>query len=57
MTGLPDSLSIALWIVGSCWAVAAVAYLFDAATGLVFPLLVLGLVTGFAEWLVRRKQL
>jgi hypothetical protein len=56
MTGLPASLSIALWIVGSCWAVAAVAYLFDAATGLVFPLLVLGVVTGFVEWLVRRKH-
>jgi hypothetical protein len=56
MTGVPNSLAIAFWIVGSCWAVAAVAYLFDAAAGLVFPLLAFGAVTGFVEWLVRRKQ-
>jgi H+/Cl- antiporter ClcA len=49
-------LAIAFWIVGSCWAVAAVAYLFDAAGGLVLPLLAFGAVAGFVEWLVRRKQ-
>jgi hypothetical protein len=56
MTGVPNSLAIAFWIVGSCWAVAAVAYLFDAAAGLVLPLLVFGAVTGLVEWLVRRRQ-
>jgi hypothetical protein len=56
MTGVPNSLAIAFWIVGSCWAVAAVAYLFDAVAGLVLPLLVFGAVTGLVEWLVRRRQ-
>jgi hypothetical protein len=59
MTGLPDStpdsLAIALWVVGSCWAVAVVAYLFDAADGLVVPLVLFGTLTGVAELLLRRK--
>jgi predicted metal-binding membrane protein len=55
MEGFPDSLSIALWIVGSCWALAILAYLFGASTEWILPLLMLGLLTGIAEWLMRRK--
>jgi hypothetical protein len=55
MTGLPDSLSIAFWVVGSCWVMSAIAYVcgvFDVA----FPLVALGALTGLAEWIVRREK-
>lgn len=56
MTGLPDSILIALWVVGSCWAVALVAWLFDAATGVVLPLVIGGVLAGAAEWIFRRDH-
>jgi len=55
MERLPDSLAIALWIVGSCWALAIVAYVFDASMEWILPLFMLGLLTGIAEWVLRRK--
>jgi predicted metal-binding membrane protein len=56
MTPLPNSLSISLWVVGCCWAVAAIAYVTDSETGLVVPLAIIGALTGLAEWLVRRQR-
>lgn len=56
MTGLPDSILIALWVVGSCWAVALVAWLFDGATGAVLPLVIGGVLAGVAEWIFRRDH-
>ncbi|MBS0531793.1 MAG: hypothetical protein JSS22_20745 [Proteobacteria bacterium] len=55
MTPLPNSLSIALWVVGSCWALAAIARLTDSETGVV-SLVAIGALTGLAEWLVRRQR-
>jgi hypothetical protein len=56
MDRLPDSLSIALWVVGSCGVLAIVACAFGEQTELIIPLIALGLVTGFAEWVIRRKE-
>jgi hypothetical protein len=56
MTPLPNSLSISLWVVGCCWAVAAIAYVTDSETGLAVPLAIIGALTGLAEWLVRRQR-
>jgi hypothetical protein len=55
MARLPDSLAIALWIVGSCWALAIATYAFDGSKELILPLTVLGVLTGIAEWVLRRK--
>jgi hypothetical protein len=54
MEGLPESLSIALWTVGSCWVVAIIAYAFGASSEWLLPLFVLGLATGVAEWVLTR---
>jgi hypothetical protein len=54
MDRLPNSLSIAIWVVGSCWAVAIVAYVFDGPRDLIFPLVAFGTLTGVAEWYLRR---
>jgi hypothetical protein len=56
MTRLPDSLSIALWIVGTCWAVAAIAYLMDSGMVSVAALVAVGAIMGLAEWLLRRQK-
>ena len=55
MERLPESLLIALCIVGSCWALGILAYVFGASTEWILPLFMLGLLTGIAEWLMRRK--
>jgi hypothetical protein len=55
MERLPESLSIAFWIVGSCWALAILACLFGESTEWVLPLFMFGLLTGVAEWVLRRK--
>lgn len=55
-TRLPNALAIAIWITGSCWAVAAVAWLFNAETDFLGPLVAFGVVTGAVEWFVRRKS-
>lgn len=54
MDRLPESLSIALWIAGACWAIAIIAYALDAPPDWIIPLFMLGLLTGLAEWVVRR---
>ena len=52
MTRLPASLSIALWLVGSIWVLAALAHLFGASAQVVYAALAFGLVAGIAEWIV-----
>jgi hypothetical protein len=56
MDRLPDSLSIALWVVGSCGALAIVAGAFGEPKELILPLVAIGLLTGLAEWVIRRKE-
>ena len=51
MTGLPASLSIAFWLVGSIWLVAILADAFDAPGEIVYATFIVGLLTGLAEWL------
>jgi hypothetical protein len=46
---LPDSLSIALWLVGSLWIVGLIAYLGGAPHALVIATLIVGLVAGGLE--------
>jgi hypothetical protein len=53
---LPNSLAIALWTVGACWLLAVIAYLFDEPREVIFPLVVFGLLTGAAEWYMRRDS-
>jgi hypothetical protein len=55
MERLPDSLAIALWVVGSCWALAIVAHLFGLSPEWIVTLVVLGIFTGIVEWTMRRK--
>jgi hypothetical protein len=56
MAGIPDSLAIAWWIVGSLWVAAAVAYLCGVDTSFLVSLFVLGVVTGVIEWLLARRR-
>ena len=56
MAGIPNALAIALWIVGSCWAIAAFAWLLNAETDFLTPLVAFGAVTGTLEWWLRRKS-
>lgn len=55
MARLPDSLAIGLWITGSMWALAILAYLLDASTEWILPLFVFGVLTGVAEWVMRQR--
>jgi hypothetical protein len=56
MDRLPDSLSIALWVVGSCGVLAIVGCAFGEPRELIIPLIALGVLTGFAEWVSRRRE-
>jgi predicted metal-binding membrane protein len=56
MEKLPESLAIAIWIVGSCWALAILVYLIGAPMEWVLPIFIFGLLTGIAEWFLRRKS-
>ena len=56
MARLPNSLAIALWITGSSWALAIVAYLLGGSREWIFPLFMLGVLTSIAEWAFRRKS-
>jgi hypothetical protein len=55
-TRLPDALAIALWIAGSSWAIGGFAWLLNADTGFLAPLVAFGAVTGALEWWLRRKS-
>jgi hypothetical protein len=56
MTRLPESLSIALWIVGATWFLAVVALAFDLDKDIVWAALLFGSVTGLFEWFTRRTK-
>ncbi|GLK73785.1 hypothetical protein GCM10017643_39030 [Ancylobacter dichloromethanicus] len=49
MGKLPNSLSIAIWLVGSLWIVGYIAYLSDAPGEIVLATFVMGLVAGAIE--------
>jgi len=55
MARLPDSLAIGLWITGATWLLAILAYLMGGSTEWILPLFVFGVLTGIAEWLMRRN--
>jgi len=55
MTGIPDSLAIALWVVGSCWVLSIIAFLIGGYEEFILPLVAFGVLTGAAEWALRRK--
>jgi hypothetical protein len=55
MTGLPPSLSIAVWLVGSIWLLAIVAYAFAAPVEIVYAAFTFGMIAGFLEWLFLRR--
>jgi hypothetical protein len=54
MERIPDSLAIALWVTGSCWFLALLAYVLGASTEWLLPLFVFGALAGIAEWVTRR---
>jgi hypothetical protein len=54
MARLPTSLSIAIWLVGSTWAVAILAHVFDAPHEIVYAALAFGLLAAIIEWLALR---
>ena len=54
--GLTDPLR-ELWVVGLCWTVAIFAHVFGVSEELILPLVALGIVTGLAEWYLRRKPI
>jgi len=54
--GLPASLAIALWLVGSLWAVGLVAYMLDFPSEVVWLSLGVGIVTGVVEWRLIRTR-
>jgi hypothetical protein len=54
-SSLPASLSIALWLVGSLWAVAIAAHIFDAPREIVHAAFAFGLVAGLVEWWTSRR--
>jgi hypothetical protein len=56
MDRLPDSLAIALWVVGSFGALAIVACVFGEPKELILPVIAIGFLTGLAEWVIRRKE-
>lgn len=56
MDRLPDSLSIALWVVGSCVVLALAACAFGEPRELIVSLIAFGVLIGFAEWFGRRTE-
>ncbi len=56
MDRLPDSLAISFWVVGSCWALAIIIYIFGGSREWIFPLVALGVLTGVAEWVMRQRK-
>ena len=56
MDRLPDSLVIALWVVGSCGALAIVACALGEPNELILSLIAIGVLTGVAEWVIRKEK-
>lgn len=55
MARLPSSLMIALWIVGSTWALAIVAWAYGYDMEYVWAAFAFGIVAGVMEWMHRRE--
>jgi hypothetical protein len=51
MGKFPGSLSIALWLTGSTWVVAILAYFLHASDNIVGAVFAFGLVAGLLEWI------
>ena len=49
-------LVIALWIVGSCWVLAIVAWALGGSSEWTLPLVALGAFTGLAELILRQQS-
>lgn len=56
MAKLPSSLSIAIWLIGSTWAVAILAHVFDAPREIIYAALAFGLLAGIIEWLALKEN-
>jgi hypothetical protein len=56
MAGISTPLAIGIWTTGACWVVAVIAYVLEFEIAFVAPLVVIGILTGSAEWLLRRKH-
>jgi hypothetical protein len=56
MARVPESLQIALWIVGSVWLLAILALLFGFDAEAIWAALVFGTVVGLWEWQARRRR-
>lgn len=56
MAGIPTTLAIGIWTTGACWMVAIIACVLELETASVAPLVVIGILTGSAEWLTRRQH-
>lgn len=54
MTGLPTSLSIALWVVAAAWGVAILGLILDVPGEIVLGSFAFGIVGGVYEWVLRR---
>lgn len=53
---LPASLSIAIWLTGSIWAVAILAHVFDAPREITYAALAFGVLAGIVEWLALKEK-
>ena len=56
MTGLPTSLSIAVWLVGAIWLIAIAGRLLGAPADIVLLTLGAGVLTGVAEWIAVERR-
>jgi len=56
VAGLPTSLSIALWLVGSIWLVAIVSHVLGAAREIVWVTLAAGIIAAVVEWLACERS-
>jgi hypothetical protein len=55
MDRLPNSLAISIWTVAACWILAIIGYIFGTSGEWLLGLVALGILTGLAEWYLRRS--
>ena len=55
MARLPASLAIAIWLVGSIWLIAIIAYATNARSEIVVLTFIVGLGAALVEWLTIRR--
>jgi hypothetical protein len=56
MTGLPTSLAIAAWLIGSIWLVAIVGRVLGAPDEIVDITFGAGVIAGVAEWMAIARR-